>query len=56
MELQIDKSEYFQILLNIDAGREAEFLEISLKEGNVKILFEICVDDVKKAVKRLKSG
>ena len=51
-------SEYFEQLLNVDDGRRAELTEVRVGGGNetVNIDMDVRVDDVRKAVKKLKKG
>ena len=51
-------SGYFQELLNVDNGREAELTDAGVQRVNVnlRLLMEVSVDDVRKAVKKLKNG
>ena len=48
--------EYFQGLLNVDTGRGAQLLDVRNENGNDLVGFEIEVDDVELALKKLKKG
>ena len=51
-------SEYFEQLLNVDDGRVAVLTDARVNgiDDNVRMQMEVTVDDVRKAVKRLKKG
>ena len=49
--------EYFEDLLNVDNGRVAELMDARIRvDGNERMEMEVTVEDVRKAVKKLKKG
>ena len=51
-------SEYFEQLLNVDDGRAAELTDLRGNEvnGNQEVEVEVSIENVRKAVKKLKKG